>query len=152
MELEQLIVPTIAIYGAILSTIIFYQKLKENKPHIKIDHYFGRNPSAKIYVTLVVKNFGKRSITLSYAYLEEVTVVSIKQKIFDRLIRVKKETKRSERNYQVENREVESGKECKIEFSYSYNIPPNWINNVKKCRGVVVDQLGNKYQSKIIEL
>jgi len=71
MDLEQLIVPIIAIYGAILSTIIYYQKRRDNKPKIVNDYYSGDPLDPELFVGLVVRNFGKKPITLSYATIEE---------------------------------------------------------------------------------
>ena len=137
MDLGQLVVLVIAAYGAILSTIIYVQKWLENKPKIVIDYYFWEPTDIRreLYVMLVVRNYGKKSITLSCALLQAVP---------------EKEHEFVEPLDFIDGTEVASGKNYKIPFSV-YHAPTNWVNNKVQIIGIVEDQLGNEYRSEIIE-
>ena len=139
MEIEQIIVLIIAAYGAILSTIIYIQKWHENKPHIQID-YCCEDPYDQIlYIALIVRNHGKKSITLSYALLEDQSK-NYQQESHEFV----------EPMDRIDGTEITSGKKFKIPFSI-YQVPDRWVNNKMQIVGIVVDQLGNKYQSGVIE-
>ena len=136
MEWEQIIVLLIAAYGAILSTLIYFQKWRDNIPKIIIDYYRNDPLDPELFVALVVKNFGKKSITLSYALIEEANYPRITKGFFEAI------------NY-FDGMEVKSGKNFKISFPI-YSAPKEWLENEVELVGVVVDQLGNEYRSKII--
>ena len=127
-ELEQWVVPIVAAWGAILSTIIYIQKWLENKPKIIIDYTFFEPMDMvrhELYVELIVRNYGKKPITLSLAVLEEIPQY---------------EHDFVEPLDQIDGIEVKSGKNYKIPFSV-YHVPTRWLKNEVRIVGIVEDQL-----------
>jgi hypothetical protein len=152
MELEQVIVLLIAAWGAILSTIIYLQKLRDDHPKIIVDGFVCDDFDEGKGISLIVRNFGKKSITLSWAIIKEVQLSSITEKFLDKLHIISKELESSEIIDRIDGIEVIGGKSHIIFFSFYYHLSKEWVENHKTCRGVVVDQLGKEYRSKIIKL
>jgi len=138
MELEQIVVLLIAAYGAILSTIIYYQKWRDSLPKIVVDYYRDDPLEPELFIALVVKNFGKKSVTLSHAFIEEANYPRITDGFVESI------------NW-FDGTELKSGKNFKISFPI-YCIPTKWKENEIEMVGIVVDQLGNEYRSKIIKM
>jgi hypothetical protein len=136
MDITELVVAAVAVYGAGLSTIIAIQKWLGNKPKIIVDYYFSDLRSDDLYITLVVENHGIKTITLSSATLEEVEPENDAVSL--------------DSSNHVYGMEVKSGKNFKIFFPFN-QVPRRWLNNEVRLIGIVKDQLGNEYRSKVIE-
>jgi hypothetical protein len=135
-ELVPILVALTALYGAILSTVIFIQKLHEKKTNIVIEYYDYEPDRAELYIGLTVVNRGEKTITLSYAAIEEEDPDH--------------NHSCAEPFMQVDGREIKRHTYLKIPFSIQ-QIPESWLKNKMQLVGIVRDQLGNEYRSEIIE-
>jgi len=151
--IEQWAVPIAAAWGAGLSTLSVILKRWEDKPKIRIDYdnLDQEDIYHEVYIVLIVRNFGKKSVTLSYAYVEEISQRSIKQKILNKLCRKHELGEESDYTDRCNGIEIISGKNGVIPILI-HEIPTMWIKNKINLRGVVVDQLGNEYRSKVIQM
>jgi len=135
-DLESTLVAAIAVYGAVLSTIVAVQKWLENKPKIVIDYDYFDPDHAELYLMLIVENHGEKSITLSYAAIKEENPEN--------------RPCLAEPYMQVDGKEVKSGKNLKIPFTIQ-QVPERWLKSEMQLVGIVRDQLGKEYRSKIID-
>jgi hypothetical protein len=132
-----IVVALMAIYAAGLSTVIAILKILENRPKIVIDYDYYDPDHAELYLVLIVENHGKKSITLSYAAIKEEKPKTDRQGI-------------AEPDRNVDGIEIKSGKNCKIPFTIR-QIPEKWLKTKMQFVGILRDQLGNEYRSKIID-
>lgn len=134
-EIVIIITTCLALYGALLSTYNAYQKWNENKPKIKIEtiNRFNEELADDFYV-IVAKNVGIKSVTMSYAYLEEC-----------------KSGCKTEANWVVDGKILLSGQAAEATFEFPDDFGEfqrKHISIKNHFVGVFVDQIGNIYKSK----
>ena len=103
--------------------------------------------NSEVYIVLFARNFGKIPITLAYAYTEEV--LPLKQKILSKF-RPKQKDNMSDVTERINSTVVKIGTSVAIPILI-YEINQNWLKNKVDLQGVVVDQLGREYRSKVIK-
>jgi hypothetical protein len=137
MDLSEIVVAGVAVYGAGLSTIIYIQKWRDKKPKIIVDYNLNDPRSGDFYAMLIVENHGNKTITLSSAVMQGEAPEN-------------DETFLLEPSSQVYGIEVKSGKNYKIFFQIN-QISHKWLNEEIRLVGIVKDQLGKEYRSVVIE-
>jgi len=151
MDLTEIIIAIAAFWGAILSTITLIQKLLEDKPRITVhpgmtaEHF-----NNEVYIVLIVRNFGKKSVTLSYAYVEEIPKISFIQKILNIIYKKREERPFGSTEDRIDKIEVFSHKNYAIPILI-YDVPDKWLKSTVDLQGTVIDQLGNEYRSEVIK-
>jgi hypothetical protein len=147
---EQIIIAFAAFWGAILSTVSYVQKLREDSPRITVDQGMTTEHfNNEVYIVLIVRNFGKKAITLSYAYVEEIPKISTLQQILNIFYRKQNEFPSGSTEDRINKIEVSSHKNFAVPILV-YDVPDKWLKNQIDPRGTVVDQLGREYHTKII--
>jgi len=142
----------VAIYGAILSTMNFFNQRKSQKPQLEVvfwnDVDTEKGEITDFHKYIIARNTGIKTVTLSRAYLIEATSPEMPWTKWINRNKPKKWPRISDDFKIKTNNELSSGKCYEIEISDGDLERVFGICNDTKIIAVFVDQLGNRYQSK----
>jgi len=150
---SSIIIPLLALYGAIISTYNFFNDRKKEKPQIEIttdldlDWKEGEITAARNLI--IARNIGIKPVTFASAYIEEF--IESQNPWWKQIVR--KNKKRipgcTTDPYKFENgKEVLSGKCLEIEVHYGELYETFGDSPGMKLIAVFIDQIGNRYQSE----